>query len=103
MILSSDDKYIIIGEQSKSIQVWEIPDAKKRSAPLEHHSCICNLALARNNKFIVSKCEDRTINIWNFKDLTQVSVLKNHTAEILWILASNDMKYSYLHPKTRPC
>ena len=52
-----------------------------------------SVAIASDNKYIVSGGEDRTVRIWNLQDKIQEAVFQGHTDSVKSVAISSDKKY----------
>ena len=58
-----------------------------------HSERVTTVTKTRDNKYIVSGSDDKTIRIWNILQKTQESVLQGHTSSVLTLAVTSDNKY----------
>ena len=58
-----------------------------------HTDYVTCVIVTKDNKYIISGSDDRTIRIWNLLEQRQEGVLEGHFAEVLSVAVTSDNKY----------
>lgn len=73
--------------------MWNL-QSKFQEVVLEGHvSDVLSVAIASNNKFLVSVSQDKTVRIWDLQDKDQEAILKGHTDIVLSLAITSDKKF----------
>ena len=76
------------------MRIWSIQEKSEEDALQGHTDEIHCIGITSDNKFIVSGSADMTLRIWNFKEKTQETVLKDEDQRLVSSLAiTSDNKY----------
>ena len=63
--MTHDEKYIIAGDSSNLIHIWNANRRKKVKTLNKHDKCVESVALSHNSKLLVSG-SGNIIKIWSF-------------------------------------
>jgi serine/threonine protein kinase/WD40 repeat protein len=87
-VAASPDGRLLATNRGHDIEIWDI-DTRKQIATLKGHSMIVNkVRFSKDNQFLCSASDDRTLRIWNCSDWTNRDVLVGHQGsvwEVEWL------------------
>ncbi|KAJ3640089.1 hypothetical protein Zmor_003406 [Zophobas morio] len=76
--ISTDNNYLVVGDNSGMIQIWD-PNTLKHLGTLKgHKKPITGLCLKRNSHTLYSSSQDRSVRVWSLDEMTFVETLFGH-------------------------
>ncbi len=64
-IFSRDGTLVVIGDQGKTVRLWDVTTGKPVTAPLEHQSVVTAAAVSRDGRWVVTASADKTARVWD--------------------------------------
>lgn len=82
MAISSDNKFLATGDESKLIRIWN-PDTLELIHTFRgHRGTITGLAFRRSSRTLYSCSTDRTVKVWNLDEKAYIETLFGHNEAI---------------------
>lgn len=78
MALSSDDQFLVVGDESKDIQIWNPSDLKHINTLKGHQNAITGVAFKKNSHILYSCSKDRSVRVWSLDEMAFVETLFGH-------------------------
>ncbi|KAF5302273.1 hypothetical protein FQA39_LY10312 [Lamprigera yunnana] len=82
MTLSSDDKYMIVGDATAIIQVWNPFNLEHIGSLKGHRDLVTGLICRRDTHTLYSCSNDRSIKVWALDEMSYVETLYGHQDKI---------------------
>ncbi|CAH0398026.1 unnamed protein product [Chilo suppressalis] len=80
--LSTDSKYMVSGDQSSFIQVWDPNTLKHLYTFKGHKDSVTGLVFRKNTHDLYSASKDRSVKIWSLDEMSYVETLFGHQTPI---------------------
>ncbi|KAL3274130.1 hypothetical protein HHI36_015544 [Cryptolaemus montrouzieri] len=80
--ISSDDKYLVIGEESSDIQIWDPENLKHIKTFRGHSKGITGVAFKKNSHILYSCSMDKSVKVWNLDEMMYVETLFGHQDKV---------------------
>lgn len=85
MTLSSDDQFLVVGDESKDIQIWNPNDLKHINTLKGHQNAITGVVFKKNSHILYSCSKDRSVRVWSLDEMAFVETLFGHQNAITGI------------------
>ncbi|KAF5308955.1 hypothetical protein FQR65_LT00037 [Abscondita terminalis] len=82
LALSSDDKFLAVGDGSKVIQIWDPIDLKHKGSLNGHRDSVTGVTFRRDTHTLYSCSNDRSIKVWTLDEMSYVETLFGHQDKI---------------------
>ncbi|MBU7028786.1 MAG: NACHT domain-containing protein [Theionarchaea archaeon] len=90
---SSDGKYLLSGNGSGMLEIWDAESLEEFTTLEGHSSRIYSVAFSPDGKYLASDSTTGTIKIWDAESLEEFTTLEGHTLSVISINFSLDGKY----------
>lgn len=88
--LSPDSKYIITGDNNKTLKIWDIKSGECLKTLQGHNKTISYVLISSNGEYIISADVSNIIKIWNNKSNECLRTIKVHDENITSIVISEN-------------
>ena len=88
--LSPDSKYIITGDNNKTLKIWDIKSGECLKTLQGHNKTISYVLISSNGEYIISADVSNIIKIWNNKSNECLRTIKVHDDNITSIVISEN-------------
>lgn len=76
--VSSDCKFLAVGDESKDIQIWDAETLKHISTLSNHRNAVTGLAFRRDTHTLYSCSKDRSVKVWSLDEMAYVETMYGH-------------------------
>ena len=90
LILSPDDKNVIIGYSDSIIRSWNLEKLTIEKSFQGHTGCIRDLIISKNGRKLISGSEDNLIIIWDIETQQNFKTLNGHDDEVTALALNPD-------------
>jgi ribosomal RNA-processing protein 9 len=78
MAISTDNKYLVVGDPSGKIQIWD-PDSLKHIGTLKgHKKPVTAVCIKQNSHTLYSASNDRSVRVWSLAEMAFAETLFGH-------------------------
>lgn len=85
MALSSDDQFLVVGDETKDIQIWNPKDLKHMKTLKGHQNSVTGVVFKKNSHILYSCSKDRSVRVWSLDEMAFVETLFGHQSPIMSI------------------
>lgn len=83
--LSSDDKFLVVSDESNDIQIWNPRDLRHIKTLKGHQNSVTGVAFRRNSHILYSCSKDRSVRVWSLDEMAFVETLFGHQNAVMAI------------------
>jgi len=76
--ISSDDKFLAVGDVTNEIQIWNAADLKHIGTLKGHRNSVTGLAFRRDTHTLYSCSKDKSVKVWSLDEMSYVETLYGH-------------------------
>ncbi|KAJ8985333.1 hypothetical protein NQ317_008364 [Molorchus minor] len=76
--VSTDSKYLVVGDESKDINIWDVNTLKFIKKLSGHKSVITGLCFKKDSHTLYSCSKDRSVKVWSLDEMAYVETLFGH-------------------------
>lgn len=85
MVISWDDKFLVVSDESKDIQIWDPQELKHVNTLKGHQNAVTGVVFKKNSHILYSCSKDRSVRVWSLDDMAFVETLFGHQNAVMCI------------------
>lgn len=85
IVISWDDKFLVVSDESKDIQIWNPKDLTHVNTLKGHQNAVTGVAFKNNSHILYSCSKDRSVRVWSLDEMAFVETLFGHQNAVMSI------------------